>query len=95
MSFWGEEDQDFLHHLKECGEHLIIVLAWLFSIKVTLVVDGLFFGSPNTIVTLIILFEEFAIVLTIVKYCSKMLKWFYLAVKKDITESELSLPIPN
>ena len=95
MFWWGEEDREVVNHLKECGEHLLIVLAWLFSIKVTLAADEFLFGTPNAIVTLVIWFEELAIVLTIVKYGIKMLKWFYRSIRTDIKECETDLPIPN
>ena len=47
MFWWGEEDREVVNHLKECGEHLLIVLAWLFSIKVTLAADEFLFGNSE------------------------------------------------
>ncbi|HAC15704.1 MAG TPA: hypothetical protein DCE78_07145 [Bacteroidetes bacterium] len=86
MSLLGEEDKEFINHLKECGQHVLIVTIWLFALCWTIHLQESLFISIDEIVTVVILFEKLAIILTLAKHGSKMVKWFYVSIRNDIIE---------
>ena len=84
MSFWGKEDQEFIKSLKECIQHTILIFVLLIALFGTMWLRDTLFQSNDDILQIIIGFEKFCILTTLVRCGLGITKSLFKSIRKEI-----------